>query len=339
MGRAALGATPGLFSRTRVFLLYIAFLWFYQRMESTTLSANRRGEALLSIASFISSICVGILLQSFHVSTGPSYFYARQQYDPAFQGNNDTRRVAFVLYGNDPRFTRGALRNAESVPLLMPGWNSRFYIDSSVSQDFIDQVHALGGETIKVNEKMRTWGEFRRAWRFLILDDPSVQYALFRDVDSRITIRELLAIHAWLKSNLPFHVMHDHPDHNIGILAGMWAAHLPTLRNRMTARSSMTAFMNNRVDMSKSGDQTWLQMNVRPFILEETLAHASYRCKEYGWNSRPFPMARSEVADYVGRIVHEKFDQGYPYHDNSASIFNGRQAPVQCRLRSEYIFG
>ena len=51
-------------------------------------------------------------------------------------------------------------------------------------------------------------------WRFLPVLDPSVSVMVSRDLDSRISSREQAVVEEWLgQSNLPFHIIRDHPGH------------------------------------------------------------------------------------------------------------------------------
>ena len=50
--------------------------------------------------------------------------------------------------------------------------------------------------------------------------------ALFRDLDSRPSHREMEAVSEWLLSKHVLHVMRDHPGHDMPILAGMWGMKL-----------------------------------------------------------------------------------------------------------------
>ena len=44
--------------------------------------------------------------------------------------------------------------------------------------------------------------------------DPSVSVMVSRDLDSRLTSREQAVVTDWLEqSNLPFHIIRDHPGH------------------------------------------------------------------------------------------------------------------------------
>ena len=37
--------------------------------------------------------------------------------------------ISFCLWGNDPKYTVGALRNAELAKTIYPDWKTRFYIE------------------------------------------------------------------------------------------------------------------------------------------------------------------------------------------------------------------
>ena len=50
---------------------------------------------------------------------------------------------------------------------------------------------------------------------------------LSRDLDSRITFRELAAVQEWLNTpDKSIHAMRDNPAHNIGLLGASWGTDL-----------------------------------------------------------------------------------------------------------------
>ena len=84
---------------------------------------------------------------------------------------------------------------------------------------------------------------FGMTWRFLPLADPGVDMVMSRDLDSRqnfrnlgifqdslllnrFSKREVAAVSEWIDANLTFHVMRDHPLHEVEIMGGMWGARL-----------------------------------------------------------------------------------------------------------------
>ena len=65
---------------------------------------------------------------------------------------------------------------------------------------------------------------FPMTWRFLPPVDPQVEIFLCRDLDSRISEREVAAVTEWLASSRPLHSMRDHPAHNTPLLGAAWGA-------------------------------------------------------------------------------------------------------------------
>ena len=62
----------------------------------------------------------------------------------------EKRVISFGLYGANPKYVSGAMRNAELQPTLFPGWVCRFYVDDSVPESAIRQLHSLGAETVRL---------------------------------------------------------------------------------------------------------------------------------------------------------------------------------------------
>lgn len=62
--------------------------------------------------------------------------------------STEKRVIAFGLYGNNEKYTVGAIRNAELVSVYFPGWVCRFYTQDDVSPDIVDQLKNLHAEVI-----------------------------------------------------------------------------------------------------------------------------------------------------------------------------------------------
>ena len=83
----------------------------------------------------------GVEQTSFKLSTLP----------PKLKGENV---VSMSLYGSSPRYTTGAIRNAELVKVNFPGWRLRIYTETpsdqagydAVPQTVLDRLRALGAE-------------------------------------------------------------------------------------------------------------------------------------------------------------------------------------------------
>jgi len=177
--------------------------------------------------------------------------------------------IAFSLWGDDPTYVHGAIVNARIAPHLYYGWTTRFYCDNSVPADALDELRKNGAQVILIEDAaLKT---IRPLWRFLVSDDPEVDWFICRDADSRLNAQELIAVESWLRSGKPFHVMRDHIYHMELMLAGMWggkAGVLPNLREMILGNPQ---YFNDRF-----GDQAFLMNLVWPLIRDHVCVHDSY---------------------------------------------------------------
>ena len=200
-----------------------------------------------------------------------------------FNPNTPTRNIiSFSLFGNQPRYLRGALRNAIIVPHLYPGWTARFYVDESVPEPALHELLNEGAQIRKAPKLDAP--RFGLFWRFLVEDDPDVDIYLVRDADSVLNIRERAAVEDWLASGKPYHVMRDHPAHSELILAGMWGAHrgnLEPMGRRFLAHVREHATRLN----DRMSDQLFLRKEIWPLIRRDALVHDAWF--NFG-NAQPF---------------------------------------------------
>ena len=196
--------------------------------------------------------------------------------------------VSYCLWGNNPKYTVGAVRNAELVKKHYPGWQAWFYVGSSTSKDVVAALVNEGAKVIEMEEPGDWRGMF---WRFYPASDPNVEVMISRDCDSRISQREVDAVNDWLDSGLPFHIMRDHPWHGTEILGGMWGARYPFL-SRMT----------ELIDQFDKGDfwqvdQNFLKL-LYPHIAPHSKVHDEFFQKT-GWPSK------RNRPEFVGQVFDE----------------------------------
>lgn len=197
--------------------------------------------------------------------------------------------ISFSLWGTNPKYTVGAVRNAQLCPVIYPGWVARFYVGSTVPAEVLQRLRTLGAEIIEMAEP----GNFRSAlWRFAAAADPSVEAMLSRDCDSRVNLREAFAVQQWLSSPALFHIMRDHPAHDVPILAGLWGAKSPLLREMTKLIEGYTK------DNSRQVDQHFLRDVIYPRVKKVALVHDEFYAK------RTFPEPRSGL-EFVGQVFDE----------------------------------
>ena len=128
--------------------------------------------------------------------------------------------ITFSLWGQDPKYLVGAIKNAELARTIYPGWICRFYVGSSVPSAIINKLSTFSNVQIVAKEE---WGDWRGMyWRFEPASESNVEVMISRDTDSRLNFRERAAVDEWLESDKGFHIMRDHPWHKFPVLGGMW---------------------------------------------------------------------------------------------------------------------
>lgn len=199
------------------------------------------------------------------LQNAPSITLRNVPFDPT---KKDRNIISFSLWGDDPVYTHGAIVNAQLGPHVYPGWKCRFYCDDTVPEPIRHELKRLGAEVQMVTDK--ELHKLKPLWRFLASDDPKIDRFICRDADSRLNTHEAVAVDAWVKSGLPFHVMRDHIYHMEVILAGMWggvARVLPNIRELLSLALDYQA--------NKWNDQEFLRDIVWPLIRNHTKAHDS----------------------------------------------------------------
>jgi hypothetical protein len=203
------------------------------------------------------------------------------------------RYVSYSLWGDNELYNVGMVKNAQQVPEIYPNWQMVVYHDNSVPKE---TLHILEDLNVKLfNVDGHTHGMF---WRFFASDLPDCEYVIFRDGDSRLSIREKMAVDEWIESGKTIHVMRDHPAHQIpygnntlGILGGMWGIK----GNTIPMKQSIENFSKNKT-MGYGIDQTFLKTIYNVFQ-DDRCTHDDF------FEKKPFPISRKN-----GRFIGERMD-------------------------------
>ena len=201
------------------------------------------------------------------------------------------RIVSFSLYGTNPLYLEGAMRNVELLPTVYPNWVARVYVSQEVSPEFCHRLTDAGAEVVLKRRIGLVDGTF---WRFLPAGESDVEFVVVRDVDSRVTHREYAAVTEWMESGKAIHIMRDHPSHHTAILAGMWGC-------RGGSIPDMQMLIDRWGLWSKKGlDQAFLRDVIYPRFLHNCMVHSDF-CEYAGESARPFPTKR-DGGEFVGCV-------------------------------------
>ena len=190
---------------------------------------------------------------------------------------------SYSIYGDNPIYTIGGVKNAKLVKELFPDWRSIFYIADDVSSDIIEQIKDYGGiiELMPSNESFT--GMF---WRFMAITRPDVDVMIVRDCDSRISERDVAAIEEFMLSDKLYHIVRDHPiGHHYPINGGMWGCKKNTFISRInnhindylkTNFSHVFNSENAKKDSIRNADQMFLMERIYPNTVNSLIVHDEY---------------------------------------------------------------
>lgn len=208
--------------------------------------------------------------------------------------------ISFSLYGNDERYTIGAIKNALLAQEFFPDATVFFYVGQSVPLAIRQTLNLMTNTTIiDVDEPE---DDFARLWRYYAFSDPQVQLVLCRDVDARLGQREAVAHAHFKKSLFDAHIMKDHPKgHNYLISAGMFSAYTAKLRDM----KELIGFYRQTAKNYYLTDQDFLASIIYPRIKDKVLIHDDYYDSKVEGKSerRNFPIPRLNTMCHIGAAL------------------------------------
>lgn len=207
--------------------------------------------------------------------------------------------ISFSLWGNNPKYTIGAIENAKLATEFYPDWICRFYVGKDVDKSIVNSLMVFHNTEVFIMSDKPDWtGMF---WRFYAAADDTVDVMLSRDTDSRLFEREKCAVDQWLSGDKDFHIMRDHPHHRESILGGMWGC-----RNKILRKVVQSIEKFNKTD-NYDIDQDFLRKCVYPAIKDYAHVNDSF------FEKTGFPTERNDF-EYVGEIYDENNKRSEPEH-------------------------
>lgn len=208
--------------------------------------------------------------------------------------------ITFSLWGDNPKYVIGALKNVELAKILYPDWICRFYVGKSVPKQILNILNKNENvEIVEMDENGNWSGMF---WRFYPASEDDVDIMISRDCDSRLSQREKSAVDEWINSDKGFHIMRDHPYHGVEILGGMWGV-----------KKGVLPEMKKFIDEFIKGefwqvDQNFLKEKIYPLIFNNSMVHDEFH--NYESFKKKFPLERLNK-EFVGDVFDEN-DNRHP---------------------------
>lgn len=124
--------------------------------------------------------------------------------------------ISYTLFGTEPKYYIGAEKNIILNKKLLPDWETIIYYHKDrILDNTINKLTELGGKMIDVSNVIfssKDVGDFPYFWRFFAFLEDSI--SIVRDLDSRVSEREVTYINRWLDSNCTYFIIRDHPWHS-----------------------------------------------------------------------------------------------------------------------------
>lgn len=204
------------------------------------------------------------------------------------------RLITFSLWGGETRYLEGAVENARLAAQIYPGWIARYYCAPDVTGPVRAALREAGAELVDMETPTSPW--YGLCWRFLAIDDPTIERMISRDTDSRLNPREAACVRRWEETGRAFHVMRDHPFHDVPIPGGMFGCR----GGAIDMRTLLACWQ--RFDR-KGCDQDFLGLLVWPLVASDHLAHDELH-ELSGAFAEPFPAhAPMQYGSFVGEPV------------------------------------
>jgi hypothetical protein len=206
--------------------------------------------------------------------------------------------ISFSLWGDEDLYNLGALQNIPVAQEHYPGWICRFYVHEKIP--VLGNLRSESVEVVVMPDPVNPWEPL--FWRFAPVSEPDVEYAIFRDCDSRLNGKEAAAVNAWIASGKNMHVMKDHDSHRGSlIMGGMWGIRggvIPDINKMMCEW-----FIKQPVN-SKGDDQLFLEKVLWPLVKDSVLIHGKSSRAGPGTPFPPHTPLKSEKSgEYIGQVV------------------------------------
>lgn len=276
------------------------------------------------------------------------YIYHLNHADTASRAADGTKIISMSLYSNEPRFTWGAIRNAQLVAVFFPGWRLRVYVPDDktsagdrVPSRIINRLQSLGAQVVRMGENQSALSP--QWWSFLTADDLDVDYFLVRKPDARLSDRDAAAVTEWVKSwnvTAAVHCIRDHASHlTQPITDGLWGARPRILRNLLN-NTSVSSLIASFVEAKQLRGLTkqmlpnnFLKEILFPIVLNNSMLCHDMASSDVWPYSMRFPVLRNNVFDYVGMkydqhgliVRPEYFLEGAPFDQRDVNQGKARQ--------------
>ncbi len=204
--------------------------------------------------------------------------------------------IAFSLWGKNPIYNIGILKNVELATKYYPDWKIKVFFDNTIDDRTVLKLGFKPNVELQFLENAM-YGMF---WRFFAMEDRDNDYVIIRDADSRIDEREAKAVSDWIESDKSLHIIRDHPCHGLKMMGGMWGCKAEKLRN---IKNLILAWgLERKEELAYFSDQVFLAEVIYPMFSSDMYVNDEFFKTEK--DSHNFAIPRLNY-----KFVGERYDE------------------------------
>ena len=205
---------------------------------------------------------------------------------------------SFTLYGKNPLYTEGAIKNAIQIPKIFGSdWKVRFYV-IDISQEIINKLRSLKAEVIEMQDNEYNVMKDYKFFRFLAVKRDNIVF--FRDCDSIVSYREKIMINEFLSSNKKLHIIRDHPNHKEHIMAGLFGINKCGIPTELVVE---LINQSNLKDINKYNvDQLFLAKFIYPLFKKDMIIHDNFN--NFYRENDEIVLKHPRAMRHLGQVIH-----------------------------------
>jgi hypothetical protein len=212
--------------------------------------------------------------------------------------------ISFSVYGDNPTYSIGAIKNAKLAQDLFPDWIVRIFFDSTVPRHYIEQMASFPNVELLQFTDESIHGMY---WRFYSMFKSEQDIVISRDSDSRLSARELRCVNEWIASDNKYSVIRDHWNHyHWPMLGGMWG---------MKGMMDQNIF----IEMQNYAKHHYYFSDM-VFLREVVWQYAECDCMIHGFLEVDWMKETRDINNFVGQGYNENDEPLYSGGENGERI-------------------
>ena len=211
--------------------------------------------------------------------------------------------ISFCLWGDEPRYNIGLIKNIELAKKYYVDWECWCYIhEPSVNKDFINGLYEYNNVKVIIKTDFPIRNLRFMLWRIEPINHPDVNYLIARDTDTRIQPREVMAVQEWLDSGKSLHIMRDHFQHYPKILGGMFGIRCNKELKEINWIEKVEEFYKKYG--YDENDQHFLEQTLYKTYVDDRIIHDEIKLFE-GKECKQYPIPFERNGNFVGCYIYE----------------------------------